>query len=104
MNNCIDICVSSKVMKNGNCENSKRLASDALLYPVGSTNKVFFVLFFSSAYEEMEGEEWDFNALYPLRLGELVAIVVHLASFIYFLGILGIDCVQDLITSSVERR
>ncbi|GLJ22296.1 hypothetical protein SUGI_0419490 [Cryptomeria japonica] len=83
-----DCCGDFKMMKkrefNGN---SKLLASDALLLPLGLANKLFFLVFFASSY-----------FLNVVNFGELVAIVAHLASFIYLLGFFGIDYVQNFIS------
>jgi len=83
-----------------------RIQSDwhqILCQPVGLTNKVFFVSFFSSSYFLMKGwreKSGTSTPLHVLSLWELVAIVVQLASFIYLLGFFGIDYVQNLIIGS----
>ena len=95
-NDCIDSCASAEKMKNGNCKNSKGFALDALPVPVGLTNKVFFVSFFSSSYFLMKRWREKSRTATPLlllTLWELVAIVTQLASFIYLVGFFGIDYV-----------
>ncbi|KAJ7551377.1 hypothetical protein O6H91_06G012700 [Diphasiastrum complanatum] len=79
------------------------LASDALPLPVGLTNKVFFVLFFSATYYLLK--RWrekitNSTPLHMLSLGELFAIVAELASFIYLIGFFGIDYVQNFISKN----
>ncbi|XP_057862642.2 3-hydroxy-3-methylglutaryl-coenzyme A reductase 1 [Cryptomeria japonica] len=86
--------------KNNN-GNSKLLASDALLLPLGLTNKIFFVLFFTASYFLMGRWRDKVRTSTPLHVvtfGELVAIVIQLASFIYLLGFFGIDYVQNFIS------
>ncbi|GLJ22307.1 hypothetical protein SUGI_0419660 [Cryptomeria japonica] len=86
-----------------NNENSKLLASDALLLPLGLTNKIFFVLFFTASYFLMRRWREKIRTSTPLHVvsfGELVAIVAQLASFIYLLGFFGIDYVQNFIGKS----
>uniref|UniRef100_A0A0G7ZNU6 3-hydroxy-3-methylglutaryl coenzyme A reductase n=1 Tax=Picea glauca TaxID=3330 RepID=A0A0G7ZNU6_PICGL len=100
MEDCIEGSASAKP-GGGKKKNSKTLASDALPLPVGLTNKVFFILFFTASYFLMR--RWrekirTSTPLHVLSLGELVAIVVQLASFIYLLGFFGIDYVQNFIT------
>ncbi|XP_057862641.2 3-hydroxy-3-methylglutaryl-coenzyme A reductase 1 [Cryptomeria japonica] len=91
---------NSNVNGNGN---SKLLASDALLLPLGLTNKVFFVLFFTASYFLMRRWREKIRTSTPLHVvsfGELVAIVAQLASFIYLLGFFGIDYVQNFINKN----
>ena len=86
--------------KNGS---SKLLASDALLLPLGLTNKFFFLVFFASSYFLMKRWREKMGSSTPLHVvnsGELVAIVAHLASFIYLLGFFGIDYVQNIISGN----
>lgn len=93
---------NSNVNGNGN---SKLLASDALLLPLGLTNKVFFVLFFTASYFLMRRWREKIRTSTPLHVvsfGELVAIVAQLASFIYLLGFFGIDYVQNFINKSSD--
>ncbi|KAL3696536.1 hypothetical protein R1sor_010612 [Riccia sorocarpa] len=83
----------------------KPLASDALPLPVGLTNKIFMVLFFSASYYLMR--RWrekirTSTPLHMLNLGEIAAIIVQLASFIYLIGFFGIDYVQTFINKSVD--
>jgi len=99
----MDNCASAKRTNNGSCKNSKILASDALLLPVGLTNKVFFVLFFATSYFLMRRWRAKIRTSTPLHVlsfGELVAIVVQLASFIYLLGFFGIDYIQNFISGN----
>ncbi|GLJ24886.1 hypothetical protein SUGI_0476000 [Cryptomeria japonica] len=99
VNYCYDIKNGSK-RKNSN-ENSKLLASDALLLPLGLTNKLFFVLFFTASYFLMGRWREKIRTSTPLHVvsfGELVAIVAQLSSFIYLLGFFGIDYVQNFIS------
>ncbi|GLJ22285.1 hypothetical protein SUGI_0419320 [Cryptomeria japonica] len=84
-------------------KNSKMLASDALLLPLGLANKFFFLVFFASSYFLMKRwrEKMDTSTpLHVVNFGELVAIVAHLASFIYLLGFFGIDYVQNFINGN----
>jgi hydroxymethylglutaryl-CoA reductase (NADPH) len=78
--------------------------SDALPLPVGITNKVFFVLFFTASYFLMrrwrEKMTTSTPLLHVMSLGEMLAIVAQLASFIYLIGFFGIDYVQNFITTS----
>jgi hydroxymethylglutaryl-CoA reductase (NADPH) len=78
--------------------------SDALPLPVGMTNKVFFVLFFTASYFLMrrwrEKMTTSTPLLHVMSLGEMLAIVAQLASFIYLIGFFGIDYVQNFITTS----
>jgi hydroxymethylglutaryl-CoA reductase (NADPH) len=79
------------------------LASDALLLPLGLTNKFFFLVFFASSYFLMKRWREKMGSSTPLHVvnsGELVAIVAHLASFIYLLGFFGIDYVQNIISGN----
>ncbi|GLJ22305.1 hypothetical protein SUGI_0419600 [Cryptomeria japonica] len=94
-----DDCVKRK-KNNGN---SKLLASDALLLPLGLANKLFFLVFFTSSYFLMKRWREKMRTSTPLHVvnfGELVAIVANLASFIYLLGFFGIDYVQKFITGN----
>lgn len=80
---------------------SRTLASDALPLPVGLTNKIFMVLFFSASYYLMR--RWRekiriSSPLHLLSLGEILALFVQLASFIYLIGFFGIDYVQNFIS------
>ncbi|XP_057862727.1 3-hydroxy-3-methylglutaryl-coenzyme A reductase 1-like [Cryptomeria japonica] len=107
-----DCCGDFKMMKKrdddsvkrkNNNGNSKVLASDALLLPLGLTNKLFFLVFFASSYFLMK--RWrekmvTSTPLHVVNFGELVAIVAHLASFIYLLGFFGIDYVQNFINGN----
>jgi len=111
-NSCSDFKMMKKMddggakRKNSNVNgngNSKLLASDALLLPLGLTNKVFFVLFFTASYFLMRRWREKIRTSTPLHVvsfGELVAIVAQLASFIYLLGFFGIDYVQNFISKS----
>lgn len=79
------------------------LASDALPLPVGLTNKIFIVLFFVASYFLMRS--WrdkirNSTPLHMLNLGEICALLVQLASFIYLIGFFGIDYVQNFISKS----
>jgi hydroxymethylglutaryl-CoA reductase (NADPH) len=79
------------------------LASDALPLPVGLTNKIFIVLFFVASYFLMRS--WrdkirNSTPLHMLNLGEIVALLIQLASFIYLIGFFGIDYVQGFIGKS----
>ncbi|KAG6554089.1 hypothetical protein Mapa_004004 [Marchantia paleacea] len=96
---------------NGGHRHSKRqregkpLASDALPLPVGLTNKIFMVLFFSASYYLMR--RWrekirTSTPLHMLNLGEIAAIIAQLASFIYLIGFFGIDYVQTFINKSID--
>lgn len=81
----------------------KALASDALPLPVGLTNKIFIVLFFIASYFLMRS--WrdkirNSTPLHMLNLGEIVVLLIQLASFIYLLGFFGIDYVQNFISKS----
>ncbi|KAJ7299901.1 hypothetical protein O6H91_15G070400 [Diphasiastrum complanatum] len=89
----------------GRQANSKPLASDALPLPVGLTNKIFFVLFFTASYYLLR--RWGEKArnstpLHMLNLGEMLAIVAEIASFIYLIGFFGIDYVQNFINKSSD--
>ncbi|XP_057862739.1 3-hydroxy-3-methylglutaryl-coenzyme A reductase 1-like [Cryptomeria japonica] len=91
------------VKRKNNNENSKMLASDALLLPLGLANKFFFLVFFASSYFLMKRWREKMGTSTPLHVvnfGELVAIVTHLASFIYLLGFFGIDYVQNFINGN----
>ncbi|XP_057862740.1 3-hydroxy-3-methylglutaryl-coenzyme A reductase 1-like [Cryptomeria japonica] len=91
------------VKRKNNNENSKMLASDALLLPLGLANKFFFLVFFASSYFLMRRWREKMGTSTPLHVvnfGELVAIVAHLASFIYLLGFFGIDYVQNFISGN----
>eukprot|EP00249_Psilotum_nudum_P018041 c26613_g1_i1 orf=1104-1607(+) len=82
----------------------KPLASDALPLPVGLTNKVFFVLFFTASYFLMRRwreQIWNSSPLH-LSLAEIIAIIAHLASFIHLLGFVGIDYVQNFIGKTTD--
>uniref|UniRef100_A0A0C9S3I2 3-hydroxy-3-methylglutaryl coenzyme A reductase n=1 Tax=Wollemia nobilis TaxID=56998 RepID=A0A0C9S3I2_9CONI len=101
-----------KSSNNGNVKgssghgNPKLMASDALPLPVGLTNKVFFVLFFTASYFLMRRWREKIRTSTPLHVvsfGELVAIVSQLASFIYLLGFFGIDYVQNFISKSNDE-
>eukprot|EP00250_Pteridium_aquilinum_P002540 c12761_g1_i1 orf=482-2194(-) len=85
-------------------KNVKPLASDALPLPVWLTNRIFFVLFFAATYYLMQrwGEKKGRTPtpLHILSLGDIVALVVVVASFIYLLGFFGIDYVQQAIRSA----
>lgn len=85
-------------------KNVKLLASDALPLPVWLTNRVFFVLFFAATYYLMRrwGEKkGQFSTpLHVLSFGDIIALVVVVASFIYLLGFFGIDYVQQAIRSA----
>eukprot|EP00253_Pinus_taeda_P013334 PITA_13334 len=101
MEDCMESCGSGISGTGKKMKNSRTLASDALPLPVGLTNKVFFILFFTASYFLMR--RWrekirTSTPLHVLSLGELVAIVAQLASFIYLLGFFGIDYVQNFIT------
>ena len=79
------------------------MASDALPLPVGLTNKIFIVLFFVASYFLMRS--WrdkirNSTPLHMLNLGEIVALLIQLASFIYLIGFFGIDYVQNFISKS----
>lgn len=83
----------------------RALASDALPLPVGLTNKIFMVLFFSASYYLMR--RWrekirTSTPLHMLNLGEIAAIIVQLASFIYLIGFFGIDYVQNFVSKGVD--
>ncbi|CAK9864878.1 unnamed protein product [Sphagnum jensenii] len=86
-------------------DSHKPLASDALPLPVSLTNKIFMVLFFSASYYLMR--RWrekirSSTPLHMLNLGEIVALMVQLASFIYLIGFFGIDYVQNYINKSSD--
>jgi hydroxymethylglutaryl-CoA reductase (NADPH) len=86
-------------------DSPKPLASDALPLPVSLTNKIFMVLFFSASYYLMR--RWrekirSSTPLHMLNLGEIVALMVQLASFIYLIGFFGIDYVQNYINKSSD--
>lgn len=105
MDDCTGCCGSVKNMNNGNGKNPKTLASDALPLPVGLTNKVFFVLFFTSSYFLMRRWREKIRTSMPLHVvsfWELVAIVAQLASFTYLLGFFGIYYVQSFISGSID--
>ncbi|KAG0562877.1 hypothetical protein KC19_9G178800 [Ceratodon purpureus] len=79
------------------------LASDALPLPVGLTNKIFIVSFFVASYFLMRS--WrekirNSTPLHMLNLGEIVALLIQLSSFIYLIGFFGIDYVQGFIGKS----
>ncbi|GLJ22289.1 hypothetical protein SUGI_0419400 [Cryptomeria japonica] len=99
-----DCCGDFKMMKKRDFNgNSKLLASDALLLPLGLANKFFFLVFFASSYFLMKRWREKMGTSTPLHVvnfGELVAIVAHLASFIYLLGFFGIDYVQNFISGN----
>lgn len=83
----------------------KALASDALPLPVGLTNKIFMVLFFAASYYLMR--RWrekirNSTPLHMLNLGEIAAVFVQLASFIYLIGFFGIDYVQNFISKGPD--
>eukprot|EP00253_Pinus_taeda_P034703 PITA_34703 len=67
-------------------------------------NKVFFVLFFTASYFLMkrwrEKTTTSRALLHVISLGEMVAIVAQLASFIYLIRFFGIYYVQNFITTS----
>ncbi|GLJ54371.1 hypothetical protein SUGI_1167430 [Cryptomeria japonica] len=91
----------SKRKNNNENFNSMMLKSDALLLPLGLTNKFFFVLFFAASYFLMGRWREKIRASTPLPVvsfGELVANVAQLSSFIYLLGFFGIDYVQNFIS------
>jgi len=105
MDDCTSSCASAKKMNNGNCRNSKTLASDALPLPMGLTNKVFFVLFFTSSYFLMRRWREKIRTSTPLHVvsfWELVALVAQLASLVYLLGFFGIDYLQYFISGSSD--
>jgi hydroxymethylglutaryl-CoA reductase (NADPH) len=86
-------------------ESGKPLASDALPLPVGLTNKIFMVLFFSASYYLMR--RWrdkirTSTPLHMLNLGEIAALILQVASFIYLIGFFGIDYVQNYINKSSD--
>ncbi|XP_050365275.1 3-hydroxy-3-methylglutaryl-coenzyme A reductase 2-like [Argentina anserina] len=75
-------------------------ASDALPLPLYLTNAVFFTLFFSVVYFLLTSWREKIRTNTPLHivsLGEIVAILAFVASFIYLLGFFGIDFVRSLI-------
>lgn len=81
----------------------KALASDALPLPVGLTNKIFIVLFFVASYFLMRSWRNKIRTstpLHMLNLGEIIALLVQLSSFIYLIGFFGIDYVQNFISKS----
>ncbi|KAK9944437.1 hypothetical protein M0R45_010007 [Rubus argutus] len=80
-------------------------ASDALPLPLYLTNAVFFTLFFSVVYflltswrEKIRND----TPLHIVSLGEIVAILVLVASFVYLLGFFGIDFVQSPILQTTD--
>lgn len=95
---------AKKSMNGNNYSNLNPKASDALPLPVGVTNKVFFVLFFTASYFLMRRCREKITTSTPLlhvvSLGEMLAIVAQLASFVYLIGFFGIDYVQNFITNS----
>eukprot|EP00249_Psilotum_nudum_P033900 c5187_g2_i1 orf=425-2224(+) len=96
--------VCQKPFKRG--KNTKLLASDALPLPVGLTNKVFFVLFFTASIFLMRRWREKIRISCPLHMlsfWEIVAIVAQLASFIYLLGFFGIAYVQNFISKSPDE-
>lgn len=83
----------------------KALASDALPLPVGLTNKIFIVLFFVASYFLMRSWRNKIRTstpLHMLNLGEIIALLVQLSSFIYLIGFFGIDYVQNFISKSSD--
>lgn len=81
----------------------KPLASDALPLPVGLTNKVFIVLFFSASYYLMRSWRDKIRTsapLHMLNIGDILALIAQLSSFIYLIGFFGIDYVQNFIGKS----
>ncbi|KAJ7552698.1 hypothetical protein O6H91_06G065400 [Diphasiastrum complanatum] len=85
--------------------NFKPLASDALPLPVALTNKIFFVLFFAASYYLLR--RWrekirNYTPLHVLNMGEILAIVAEIGSFIYLTGFFGIDYVQNIISKSSD--
>ncbi|GLJ40044.1 hypothetical protein SUGI_0819720 [Cryptomeria japonica] len=95
----------SKRKNNNENFNSKMLSSDALLLPLGLTNKFFFVLCFAASYFLMGRWRGKIRASTPLHVvsfGELVAIVAQLPFFIYLLGFFGIDYVQNFISKGYD--
>ncbi|XP_068651785.1 3-hydroxy-3-methylglutaryl coenzyme A reductase 1-like [Aristolochia californica] len=80
-------------------------ASDAFLLPLHLTNKVFFALFFASAYYLMGRWREKIRTSTPLHVlnsWEILAIFSLLASIIYLLGFFGIDFVQSFISRPDE--
>jgi hydroxymethylglutaryl-CoA reductase (NADPH) len=76
------------------------MASDALPLPVGLTNKIFVVIFVAaSSYLIPSWREKirSSTPLHMLSLGDLIALVAVLSSFIYLIGFFGIDYVQNFI-------
>lgn len=110
MDASIDSCSSAKKMNNGKCKNSKALASDALLLPVGLTNRVFFFLFFAATYFLLSRWRGKISTLtlihgtstpiHGLSFEDLVAIFIQFASFIYLVGFFGIEYVQNFISGN----
>ncbi|XP_057862731.1 3-hydroxy-3-methylglutaryl-coenzyme A reductase 1-like [Cryptomeria japonica] len=95
--------LKGEVKRKNDPGNSKLLASDALLLPLGLTNKFFFLVFFASSYFLMKRWREKMGTSTPLHVvnfEELVAIVAHLSSFIYLLGFFGIDYVQNFISGN----
>ncbi|KAK9944438.1 hypothetical protein M0R45_010008 [Rubus argutus] len=75
-------------------------ASDALPLPLYLINAVFLTLFFSVVYFLLTSWREKIRTNTPLHivsLGEIVACLAFVASFIYLLGFFGIDFVQSLI-------
>lgn len=89
-------------------KNAKLLASDALPLPVWLTNRIFIVLFFAASYYLLRrwGEKKNRAAtpLHSLSLGDIVAFVLLIASFIYLLGFFGIDYVQNFIGKATDEQ
>lgn len=89
-------------------KNAKLLASDALPLPVWLTNRVFIVLFFAASYYLLRrwGEKKirTPTPLHILSLGDIVAFVSLIASFIYLLGFFGIDYVQNFIGKATDEQ
>lgn len=88
--------------------NSKLLASDALPLPVWFTNRVFVLVFFAASYHLLKrwGEKKirTPTPLHFLSLGDIVAFVSLVASFIYLVGFFGIDYVQNFIGKAVDGQ
>ncbi|GLJ22301.1 hypothetical protein SUGI_0419540 [Cryptomeria japonica] len=95
--------LKGEVKRKNDPGNSKLLASDALLLPLGLTNKFFFLVFFASSYFLMKRWREKMGTSTPLHVvnfEDIVAIVAHLSSFIYLLGFFGIDYVQNFISGN----
>ncbi|XP_077211253.1 3-hydroxy-3-methylglutaryl-coenzyme A reductase 1-like [Tasmannia lanceolata] len=80
---------------------SKPKPSDAFLVPLRYTDKLFFPLFFASAYFLMGRWREKIRTSAPLHVltfSELAAVVSLFISFIYLFGFFGIDFLQSLIS------